>query len=99
MASLPAPPLPAGLAAQLANRALVYLRPDKISAVWPHLDPALSGMILAASDGITKAVRVLHGGGATFPILTDFEGYRHYTATRAAPFRLPGADSLIPATL
>jgi hypothetical protein len=99
MAGLPAPPLPAGLAAQLANRALVYLRPEKISAVWPHLDPGLSGMILAAGDGLAKAVRVLQGGGATFPVLTDSEGYRRYTATRAAPFRLPGADGLLPATL
>jgi hypothetical protein len=93
MASVPAPPLPAGLPAQLANRALVYLRPDKIAAVWPHLDQGRSGMILAG-DGMAKAVRVLQGGGAAFPIMTDQEGYRHYTATRAAPFRLPDADSV-----
>ena len=98
MASLPEPPLPTGLPAQLANRALVYLRPDKIAAVWPHVDATHSGMILAG-DGIPKAVRVLQGGGAAFPLLTDPEGYKHHTATRAAPFRLPGTDSLIPATL
>ncbi len=43
MASLPAPPLPAGLPVQLANRAMVYLRPDKIPAVWPHVDPRRLG--------------------------------------------------------
>jgi hypothetical protein len=98
MASLPAPPVPAGLPAQLANRALVYVRPDKIAAVWPHLDQGRSGMILAG-DGMAKAMRVLQGGGAAFPLMNDHEAYRHYTATRAAPFRLSDADSLIPATL
>jgi hypothetical protein len=98
MPDLPAPPLPDGLPAQLANRALVYLRPEKLPAVWPHVDPLRSGMILAG-DGTAKAVRVLQGGGASFPVLTDPEGYKDYTATREAPFRLPGADCLISVTL
>lgn len=98
MASLPAPPMPAGLPVQLANRALVYLRPDKIPAVWPHVDLGRSGMMLAG-DGIAKAMRILQDGGAAFPILTDPEGYKDYTATCKAPFRLPSSDSLMPATL
>ena len=98
MASLPAPPLPAGLPDQLANRAMVYLRPDKIPAVWPHVDPRQSGMILAG-DGTAKAIRILQGAGAAFPILIDPEGYKDYTATCEAPFWLPGADGLTAATL
>jgi hypothetical protein len=98
LADLPAPPLPAGLPAQLANRALVYLRPDKIPAVLPYVDARHSGMILAG-DGIAKALRTLQGGGAAFPVLTDPEAYKNHTATREAPFWLPGADSMIPLTL
>lgn len=98
MASLPAPPRPAGLPAQLANRALVYLRPKKIPTVLPHVDIRHSGMILAG-DGTAKGVRILQGTGAAFPILTDLEAYKNYTATTEAPFWLPGADSLLPLTL
>ena len=98
MASLPAPPLPSGLPVQLANRALIYLRPGKIPAVWPHVDPRWSGMILAGDDTV-KAMRVLQGTGATFPVLIDPEGYKDYTATCEAPFRLPGAGGLAVVTL
>ena len=51
MANLPAPPLPAGLPAQLANRALVYLRPNKIPAVWPHVD--LRGHLIHSVTGLS----------------------------------------------
>jgi hypothetical protein len=98
MASLPAPPLPAGLPAELANRALVYLRPGKIPAVLPHVDPRRSGMILAG-EGTRRAMRVLQGIGAAFPVLADPEGYKHYTATPEMPFWLPGDDGLFAPTL
>ena len=100
MASLPAPPLPGrACPPSSANRALVYLRPGqdpgRLAARGHH---GTSGMILAG-DGTAKALRILQGSGAAFPLLIDPEGYKDYTATREAPFRLPGADSLIPATL
>jgi hypothetical protein len=97
MAALPAPPLPDGLPPRLANRALVYLRPEKMPTVWPHVDPARSGMILAG-DGTVSAFRRLQAAGAAFPVLIDPEGYKDYTATREAPFRLP-ADGMFPVTL
>ena len=98
MASLPEPPRPAGLPAQLASRALVYLRPDKLPAVLPYVETSRSGMILAG-EGTARAVRILQGGGAAFPLLTDPEAYRHHTATRDAPFWLSSENALIPVTL
>jgi hypothetical protein len=97
MASLPAPPLPPGLPAGLAGRTLVYLRPEKVPAVGPHVDPARSGMILAG-DGTASALRRLRAAGAAFPVLIDPEGYKDYTATCEAPFRLP-ADGMFSVTL
>lgn len=98
MASLPAPPLPDGFPARLAHKALVYLRPEKIPAVWPQVDSVWSGMILAG-DGTAKALRRLKAAGVTFPVLTDPEGYKGHTATCEAPFRLPSADGMFPVTL
>jgi hypothetical protein len=98
MANLPAPPLPDGFPARLAHKALVYLRPDKIPAVLPHVDPVRSGMILAG-DGTAKALRILQAARVTFPVLTDPEGYKKHTATCEAPFRLPAEDGMFPVTL
>lgn len=98
MASLPAPPTPAGFPVLLAHKALVYLRPDKIPAVLPHVDSVWSGMILAG-DGSAGALRRLQAARVTFPVLTDPEGYKDHTATREAPFRLPTKDGMFPVTL
>ena len=98
LADLPEPPLPIGMPAQLANRALVYLRPDKIPAVWPYVHSTWSGLILAG-DHTSKAMRVLQGAGATFPVLIDPEGYKDHTATCQEPFRLPDENGLTTAAL
>lgn len=97
MASLPAQPVTPRLPAHLASRALVYLLPAKIPAVLPHLDSRRSGLILAG-DGTTKAMRALLGGGVSFPVLIDPEGYDR-TATCEAPFSLPGSDGMFASTL
>jgi hypothetical protein len=98
MASLPAPPLPDGFPAWLAHKALVYLRPEKIPAVWPHIDAACSGMVLAGA-GTARALRILQAASVTFPVLTDPEGYKDHTASCEAPFRLPPADGMFSVTL
>jgi hypothetical protein len=98
MGYLHRPPLPSGLSLQLANRALVYLRPEKLSAVLPWVDPGCSGMILAGREW-EGAMHLLRALGASFPVVADPEGYRRHTATVEEPFWLPGAGGLLPATL
>jgi len=88
LADCPSPPAPAGRAAGLANRILVYLRPGKVATVLPHLDTGHSGLILAgASPG--KGLQELEGTGPGVPRLIDPACHEKYTATCDAPFLLP----------
>ena len=98
LADRPAPPLPTGLPGQVANRALIYLRPDKIPVVLPHVDPVSSGMILAGDNSL-RALRGLKNAGVAFPVMIDPEGYKHLIATCETPFHLPDEDGLITSTL
>jgi hypothetical protein len=88
LADQPAPPATEGAVAALANRVLVYLRPDKVETVLPHLDSSRSGLILAGAKA---------GRGLRLQMESDFKGpvgidpacYEKYTATCEAPFKLP----------
>ena len=91
------PAMPAGPAAALADRVLVYLRPDKAGAVLPYLDRGRSGMIMAGANP-AAAMNFLREAGADFPRLIDPACYESYTATAQAPFSLP-ADGLYQPTL
>jgi hypothetical protein len=82
------PGAPAGPAAALADRVLVYLRPDKAGTVLPYLSTSRSGMIFSGANP-EAAMAVLQEAGAGFPRLIDPAGYESYTATAHAPFRLP----------
>ena len=86
------PSIPAGAAAALADRVLVYLRPDKAAMIMPYLDHHRSGMIMAGANP-GAALDVLEEAGADFPRLIDPACYEKYTATAQAPFGLP-ADGL-----
>ena len=91
------PAVPAGPAAALADRVLVYLRPDKAGTVLPYLDRGRSGMIMAGANP-GAAMNFLQEAGADFPRLIDPACYESYTATAQAPFSLP-ADGLYQPTL
>jgi len=98
MATRPTPPVPAGFPSQLADRAFVYIRPDKMPTVLPYVDARWSGIVMAGRRGTVKAVRELVALGVGFPVLIDPEAYRHHTATVDDPFWLP-SDGLFTPTL
>lgn len=83
--------VPKGAAAALADRVLVYLRPDKARVVLPYLDSGRSGMIMAGANPAV-GMEFLREAGAEFPRLIDPACYETYTATAAAPFALPGGE-------
>jgi hypothetical protein len=85
------PGVPAGQAAALADRVLVYLRPDKVSTVLPYLDTGRSGMIMAGANP-AAGMKVLKDARAGFPRLIDPACYEDYTATVQVPFRLPAGE-------
>lgn len=93
LAGLPSPPLPPGAPGLLGNRVMVYLRPDKVSAVLPYVDDGRGGMILSGADP-ARALQPAIAAGARFPLMNDPAGYEKVTATCATPFCLPAAGMM-----
>lgn len=91
------PDVPAGKAAALANRVLVYLRPEKAGTVLPYLDSSRSGMIMAGAN-MSTGMKVLGEAQPNFPWMIDPACYETYTATAQTPFMLP-SDELYQPTL
>lgn len=96
-ADLSSPPLPAGVGTVVGNRVLTYTRPDKASAVLPHVDGARGGLVLAGTDP-GRALKPALGAGGGLVVLNDPAAYEKFTATMAEPFALPD-EGLFPLTL
>src|SRR5947209_1842498 len=91
LASKPNPPTPPGTVGKLANRMLVYARPNQVPAVLPLLDEQRGGLVIAGKKATTRT-RLLGEAGFDGIVLTDpaaYEGEEGYLATPEAPFFLP----------
>lgn len=93
LANQPAPPVPAGTVGKVANRMLVYTRPDHVPAVLSLLDNRRSGLILAGAK-TTKRMQLLEDAEFDGILLADPAAHETYAATADAPFLLP-QDQLI----
>jgi hypothetical protein len=97
LAGLSSPPLPAGAGTAVGNRVFVYARPEKASAVLPHIDRARGGLVLAGPDP-RRALGPALDMSESLVLLNDPAAYEKSTATIAAPFALPDTG-LVPVTL
>ncbi|MFC4110008.1 hypothetical protein ACFOX0_29300 [Micromonospora zhanjiangensis] len=88
LASQPTPPTPAGSVGALANRMLVYTRPNHVPAVAPVVDRRRGGLILAGAQ-TGKRMRLLDQADFDAPVLVDPAAYEHYAATPEQPFWSP----------
>lgn len=95
LADLPSPPRPTGAAGVLLNRMLVYARPDQVPALLPHINPDVSGLVLAGVR-TSKRMKLLADQSYDGLILADPAAHERHLATVDAPFYSP-ENQVLPA--
>ena len=88
LAGQPAPLAPAGPVGALANRILVYARPELVPAVLSVVNPTCGGLALAGKT-VGRRMKLLDDVDYDGIVLADPAAYEKVAATPAKPFSLP----------